>query len=549
MNVNDWKIEPTGNPFVDTGLSVIAVKADKESITDLTKEDLQMVIDDGIWLAKANRQLKAFYMVVGINSPLTNPSLKKDDKGLKKYASILTDLANDAIVSDNRGNVLCEVCGKWTPTNVLHEYDIDIGREWFPLSGSMGNDAQALPSASRTPRICSLCLLSIHFLPLGTMVLNGKLACFQSTQPSLTQHIVKTIYEETDKRLQTLDILENLPAVGQGEGSKKATMILVNVMEKLQNEYKAMLELPHQTELNIWLFSNSGQNPDFEIMEIPNPAVNFLWNAVKKGHRQEIENLLRKESKKQEYQILNCIIRKNEYLSFYPYQGAKPSSKELFELYQTAVLSTPLYSLKLAEWVATQIKSIMKTNSDEKILKKLTKEDAIRSKDKSLITQINKVLVDLTENGLFNLEEYVILFPYRSLHPVSVKSDAYRWIWFYLNHDELCDEKIKRGEDEMFANPKIKSFAKDVFDYYRTQKGLNHIKKNILDAFRGGKIYTSDLQTWFFNLGEIKEGYTNEEWDNLCRDENGENNIWELRFQLRLELTNLYRLAILESKK
>ncbi|MFH1472133.1 MAG: Cas8a1 family CRISPR/Cas system-associated protein [Nanoarchaeota archaeon] len=549
MNANDWHMEPTGNSFVDTGLSVITVKAGKESITDLTKEDLQKVVGDGVWLAKANRQLKAFYMVVGINSPLTNPSLKKDDKGLKKYASILTDLANDSIESNVGGDVLCEVCGKRTPTNVLHKYDIDIGREWFPLAGSLGNDAQALPSASRAPRICSLCLLSIQFLPLGTMVLNGKLACFQSTQSSLTQHIVKTIYEETDKRLQTLNISENLPAVGQGEGSKKATMILVNVMEKLQTEYKAELELSHQTELTIWLFSNSGQNPDCEIIEIPNPAVNFLWNAVKSGHRQEIENLLRKESKKPEYQILNCIIRKTEYLSFYPYKGAKPSSKELFELYQTAVLGTSSYALKLAEWMATQIKLIVKTNSDEKILKKLIKEDAIRSKDKSLITQINKVLVDLTENGLFNLEEYVTLFPYRSLHPVSARIDAYRWIWFYLNHDELCNEKIKRGEDEMFANPKIKSFTKDMFDYYRAQKGLNYIKKNILDAFRGGKIYTSDLQTWFSNLGVDKDGYTNEDWDNLCRDENGDNNLWELKFQLRLELTNLYRLAMLETKK
>jgi len=58
-----------------------------------------------------------------------------------------------------------------------------------------------------------------------------------------------------------------------------------------------------------------------------------------------------------------------------------------------------------------------------------------------------------------------------------------------------------------------------------------------------------DLQKWFLNLAEIKEGYTNEDWDSLCRDENGNNNIWELMFQLRLELTNLYRLTMPETKK
>lgn len=483
--MTEIKIELTGNPFVDTGLSVIVARVGKENVGGLTNEDIKKVVGDGVWIAKANRQLKAFNMVAGNNSSLTNtsnnPSLKKgnrgilkadDDEGMKQYVSILKDLCNDSTPTITEADIICEACGKRPASNILRKYDKEIGREWFPLVGSLGNDAQALPSASRSPRICSLCLLSIQFLPLGTMILKGKLACFQSTRPELTQHIVNVIYEETENKRSTIGISEKLPALGQGEGSKKTTLILVRILGDLQNKYKRMLDLPEQTELNVWLFTNSGLNPDCEIIEIPNSALQFLWDATKM-HRQEIEDFLRRDPKKPDNTLLNCIVRKQEYFSFYPYKGSKPSSKELFELYQTKVLGVSSYSLKLAEWMSSQIKLALKIHN-EKLLKKLIKENAIESKELSV--QLNKLFVDFAEQGILSLDEYLTLFPYKSLHPLKVKKDAYRWIWFYLNHDILSTEKIKDGEDDMFANPKIKSFAKDVLEYYSSRRGLNYIK-------------------------------------------------------------------------
>lgn len=67
-------IKLTGNPFVDTGLAVIVARLGKENIVGLTKEDLIKVVGDGDWIAKANRQLKAFSIVTGNNSSLTNTS-------------------------------------------------------------------------------------------------------------------------------------------------------------------------------------------------------------------------------------------------------------------------------------------------------------------------------------------------------------------------------------------------------------------------------------------------------------------------------------------
>lgn len=102
----------------------------------------------------------------------------------------------------------------------------------------------------------------------------------------------------------------------------------------------------------------------------------------------------------------------------------------------------------------------------------------------------------------------------------------------------------------MFTNPKIKSFARDVFELYLAEKGgkehrrgLDWIKKNILDKFRRNEITVGTLRQWFFRLAEIKPDYQNEDWDALCRDEQGREITGELRFQFRLEIANLYRAA------
>ena len=100
----------------------------------------------------------------------------------------------------------------------------------------------------------------------------------------------------------------------------------------------------------------------------------------------------------------------------------------------------------------------------------------------------------------------------------------------------------------MFTNPKIKKFARDVFDDYVQRRGLARVRRDILDRFRRNEITTADLQRWFCNLAETRDGYTNEDWDNLCLDEDGNNVTAEVRFQFRLELANLYRRAIVESE-
>jgi hypothetical protein len=550
----------TGNPWVDTGLAVMVAKSGKEKIENFTDKEFETIVFDGVWLAKVNRKLNAFTMVVGINSPLTNtssnPSLKKknsgklnpmDDTGLKQYCKLIKEL-KESVLKNTGGKFLCESCGERPATEVLSKYKKEIGRDWFPLAGSIGSDAQTLPAASRTARICSLCLLSVQFLPLGAVIVGGKIACFQSTHMELTQLIIGEVFNETVNRLQLIKSSEKLSAIGQGKGTKETLIMLIKIMAELQRN-KRMLELPQHSSLNVWLLSNSGQNPDCEVIEIPNEALTFLWEAAK-NYRQEIETFLRNEPKRIDFQLLECIKKKSEYSGFYPYKGAKPASKGLFELYQTRVLGNSSSTLKLAEWFAYQIKSRLSAGdkNDKKLLAKLVKENAYGNKDKAVLSRLKGILSQLAEEGLLTLEDYTMLFPREiGVKQISVRKSAFKWIWFYFNHEDINNTKPEGGNN-LFTHPLIKKFAKDTFDYYKKEKGVKYIKRRIIEGFKRGDITTSDLQQWFYDLALIKDDYKNEAWDDLCRDENGNNVTHEVRFQFRLEIANLYRLAVAGNK-
>ena len=165
----DMKIGLTGNPFVDTGLGVICslVRPEIDDISQLTLAHIKSVHGDGTHLADLNSKLKAFTQVFGTNNPLFQPSYGfKKGKGpseinVKIYTSILNGLLSEIGKSENGPR--CWACGCQTNFNfsdVCKKAIIEngknandekwIGRDWFPLAGSLGNDAQALPAASQS---------------------------------------------------------------------------------------------------------------------------------------------------------------------------------------------------------------------------------------------------------------------------------------------------------------------------------------------------------------------------------------------------------------
>ena len=654
----------TGNPWVDAGLAVAIIKANKRSPEEMTIEDFKGVIGDGEWLVQANEHLNSYACLFA--NAFLNRSVKAKDKPAQriKYKRIIKALVDDleksiSIPVDSTN--CCECTGifpaanetltllteEFRKENILKkDQRLDIGRNAFPLIGSITNDAGALPAASREPQLSAFALLCAQMASLAAVMLRGKIAFFQYTEPNLTIPHVRSIYNDTDAKLQLIKA-ENkdssISAIGTGKGSQSLTLILLDEFNRLKTTLEVK-DLPDHVALNLWLLINSGQNCDCEIIEIPNSSLKFLWEAGTK-FPDEIKGFLKKEKHKS---ILDCIENRDDYFSFYPFQKlkpipgelvnrakamlsaqnrvkaddmevkeaaefdaitqaqivtaedkekkkakknlpkknvkketqknivqllndeykqnkrpeikdlinqvnesiSKPASKELFALYQTKVMGRPLMALSAAEWIAYNLKERLKDKERKQI--ELFVQYLGDFKDvKKCKPAVRQLLGEFAESGILTYEQYVALFPIIGNKPIRVDSFGWRYIWFYLNHDELNVNSPDFAEEDTMSiendfQKRIKRFASDVFEWYISKHGEAKFKRVILDGFRNNKIKDADLQRWFCNLAEIagKEDYTNEAWDSLCRDENGTNRTYELRFQLRLELANLYRRQI-----
>lgn len=593
---------PTGNPFVDTGMYAMQARASElhhnEEIDVLTSELLKEVMANEQWLAKANRRLNSFFMVSGTNSLLVNPvkneqayktklwgHLDEADSGWKEYLTTLLLLLDEALNTPPNIEGDCESCGDRPATRIVAR----VGRDSFPLAGSLGNDAQALPAASRSPRVCAFCLLAIQWLPLGSIMFNGRLACFQFTEPKLSQYFVEETYRETQKRLTSTSINEKIGVPGSKQGATPAAQFLIERMRKLQQQ-RAEMRLPDYVTLNIWAFSNVGASPDCEVKEIHNPALQFLWEAARTHYSEVMELLKREDPKKSGTHLLTAIEQQRDYNRFYPQKGGKGAnagrlvSTELYELYQTRIMRCTPVALRAARRLAQVVYARLKDGDKKaiKFLERLLKENPRWTKDKEIRLKLRGVIAELAERGELTLAEYAQLFPAQNVEGVidltearelwrargqAVRPTIDGWtpFWFYLHHAVTKQEEgfdsanesrdansnDANGDLAMFTNPKIQSFAQDVFDLYLELKGgddrargVAYIKKYILDGFAHRKITTEHLRRWFYKLAETREEYHPEDWDALCRDEQGRDSTSELRFQMRLELTNLYREAM-----
>lgn len=657
MAILNW----TGNPLVDTGLAVAFVKANRKSPEEMTVEDFKNVIGDGKWLTHANEHLNS-YVCLFANGFL-NRQVKTKDKPAQriKYEKIIAALLEDFESSFSIGvdsTNCCECTGVFPSANKTLErlseqfrkdgilkkgQRLDIGRNAFPLIGSITNDAGALPAASREPQLSAFALLCVQMASLAAIMLKGKIAFFQYTEPNLLVSHVKQLYDEITAKLDTIKKEGGvaITAIGTGKGSRSTALMLLNEFDHLKNDLE-IEDLPEYISLNLWLVINSGTSVDCEVIEIPNAALKFIWKAATAAEfSDEIKTLLRTEKQKS---ILDCIENKEEYEPFYPipkskpipadlffkaknmlssdnqYKAekiekaerdefesliksnivtaenkekkkanekqpqnhtkkerpktiiellndefkqnkkneikdiidqinkatSKPASKPLFALYQTNILGRSEIALSVAEWIAYNLKERLK-NDKKQIGLFIQKLGDFKDVNKYR-QKLKKIFTEFAEEGILSYEQYAALFPITGNKPIHVDNFGWRFIWFYLNHENLNSNPPKNTEgkdmiiDNLFQR-KIKDFAKDEFDWYVKNNGVDKFKRKILNGFKNDKIGNFDLQNWFCNLAEIpgKEGYTLEEWDDLCRDEDGINRTYELRFQLRLELANLYR--------
>jgi hypothetical protein len=522
-------ISLTGNPFVDTGLAVLAFRSGCEHIEDLTLEKMKMVHGDGTELARRNSKLKSTSMIFTINSIVTHPGIKPVEKRVQFYSRITTALLNKIGLEDVHER--CESCG--------NAYSLDInklikdnlvplgykderrytGRDWFPLAGSMGSDAQALPAGSRSPNLCAKCLFAVHYLPQGVILRDGKLAVFQSTSQAFWYSLMERIAQDVQDRIV---VEKKFETRGSKEGS-------VAVVEKTLDTMNKMKRLEPGITLFVWMFSNSGTGPDCNIEEIPNNALQFLFEAITKQdiRREEIMHLVRKD-KNPEYSFLKCISKGNDYSLLYPskkYGGVSPA---FFLLYQTKIRSVSKKALQTARKIAKYLEeSFSEIRNFEAFRRNLKNDFAKRNR-------IRKCIVEMVNSGKLEFTEYIALFAQDSDGRIGTSNDGWKFISYYTYNTECGETEDEQVKGEPIGNELLLYIGRKIFEDQMENRGAARFRKDVLDRFALGKITPFWLRRQFLKGAVLHKGFDYDAWTALCLNKQGIETTYETLFRLRL---------------
>jgi len=512
----------TGNPLVDTGLTVLSVLAGKYSVGDLTLPHIERVFGNGEELVRTNLALKCFTMVFGTNGPLTQPAYKSAGKNKEVYLSIVRQILDAAKTDDNSGR-RCDLTGIRSKldfhsvcANALRASGLMVpeqkwlGRDWVPLGGSLGNDAQALPVASRPIHVSALALFALQYLPLGVFLFKGKLACLQSTDLEFVQTWVADRVKLNQDRIN-LGVTEIL---GKGGGTGAVLDLLLDCFE--------VVSLSPGTEAVLWLFSNSGTGADCATEEIPDFALEFISSA-RLSFGSEIRGFIKAEPKDSRQQMFECIRSKRDYPGLYPFKKQAGASPEFYELYQQRILGASVAGLSVARGLAS-----LMTAGEPKRLKEIRKPEFLRGPAGRNL--VRAYIVEHLSPG-----EYDALFPSKH-HPIRVDSAAWRWLGYYLSTGFDDKRPIVKAESTVTTtHPKIVQMAE-------TYRAVEPRKiKNLLDRMMQRKIGLRWLQDKFCSLAEEHKDWNLGTWDEFVQDEDGKVVAFELLFQFRLHLANIYR--------
>jgi CRISPR-associated protein Cst1 len=533
------RVELTGNIFVDNGLAVIAALCKCDKIEDLKLRRMKLLHGNGMVLARNNIRLKANHMVF-MNSITTQPSYSQKEK-IAKYAkmtrAILDNIGHETMPE------FCDFCGNPYSIDLTELFQKNIkttkknkkqknkkqknkkhfvGRDWFPLAGSMLNDAQGLPCASRALNSCGRCLFAVQYLPQGSILVNGLLALFQSTSIPFWYQWVKNLTSRVGDKLALAKRADKVETLGKEEGNKEVANRLFTVMQNSRSK-----RYDPNTSMIMYQYSN-GKGADLKKQRIPSFALNFLHAAAIDGLDQDIKELTYLEGKKTSYKysFLNCIAEQQDYYLLYPSRskGLDGASPALFLLYQTYILKHSNRSLHTAYKIAEYLKSKVDT---EKLAVNIQRETKKQN-------TVKKWIIIMASEGVITFDEYYDLFVRSPLD----RRNPWMLIKYYISTDKTTEFKSIVEESVCYYNQEYKDrvikVGTMIFDAYLADKGRTRLVK-LLGKFARGDIHRNWLRTQFERLADNNEDFDySENWNALCINKQGEEDVYQLLYLFRL---------------
>lgn len=439
----------TGNAMLNNALMTIEALGGLKGVSEVTPALLSKLYKK-YDLKSLNTRLKSYTMLFTKNGPLHNDA----KNGLKVYDALMQKLLTDV---ELEGDKVCEVSGlrfKTTFVDIfidalksigltdkeVEKKDTSLNRNWFPLIGGLGSDAQALPQAKFTIQIHPVCIAIMQFLPLSALLYKGGVLLIDSSNFQFARQFVEKNVKEIQKRIQATSVkesIENVRDFSKGNYLLQAIQIL---------EDKELDEA--DSDLNLWSFSNSGTGASCEIDRVPSSLLKKLItlrsNAVTAP---ELVKILVDSAFS--YKFLDHLENNTEWPWLYP--AVFGSGKKKIEYKGVSVQFLEAYFKEInssqktcyAKYLAYLIDKY-KTSSFSKYL---TKTDAWSEKEYK--NDLYAVLVEAAKSGEWDLHHHCEIIDLPDQLPIkNFYYNIHRITHFYFQNGTFDTQipKLSRNE-------------------------------------------------------------------------------------------------------
>ena len=477
----------------------------------LTLGDLITLYGDGTTLAQDLVRLKSYTMCF-LNNPLNQPAFK--DKGCndllcplieklhKLYMlEFLVGIYNDEVLKSKDGHSSpwsCLITGvptfydfgrtEWRINKSLEKTDVKVGsgatRNWVPLLGSLGSELQSLPALSSAFPISPLVLFLFQYLPYTTSIFGKMLVVYQSFSMGLIRKFVYSLVDHYVNELRSKSLNEKAEIIGK----KNLADLLSTLFETVANYREEHPDEP--LSLNLWFFSNSGNNPDADLISLPNEALNWITYEIIHGRSKEIKACLVAERKllSSSNHLIPSITEQKDYPLFYNTKKNAPSlSLEFYFGYQQHILGWEPWQLYALYQFAEHVYKTKKKEDLKRILASGKSFDLIYL----LLSSANEALLNNTRPLNSLLVFHLLLKNRYFMHASTPTRNSIDIIKFVLRHKlNNSSSTITLPSENKIA---VENYSFDLF--YNDETIPRPLKSWVATIFRLMEWYNASLNT------------------------------------------------------